>query len=106
MWRVRWRWNSQQKWPLIVRIGSRCDVRWKRASRGQKSVGCRCSEANVLSQQTDRLNTAPRMAAIASSAISAAPLDALLIAREVLAIDWAADSAFRFFPIVQDALLG
>lgn len=25
---------------------------------------------------------------------------------EVLAIDWAADSAFRFFPIVQDALLG
>ena len=25
---------------------------------------------------------------------------------EVLAIDWAADSAFRFFPIVQDPLLG
>ena len=31
---------------------------------------------------------------------------ARLLSGEVLAIDWAADSAFRFFPIVQDPLLG
>ncbi len=67
----------------------------------------RASEADIVSLQNAGFDVAPaprfdewtREATFRTARVRSAT-------GEVLAIDWAADSAFRFFPIVQDALLG